>query len=395
MQVGLERVRDEPSLAAAWGRCGLLCNQASVTAAFEPAWQVLHRTTQLTCLFSPQHGFEATVQDNMIESPHTQHVPTGLPIFSLYHEQRMPTEEMAALLDTFVVDLQLTGTRIYTFKYTLAAVLRAAAAYGKRVVVLDRPNPLGGEILEGRVLHPAVKSFVGEFVMPMRHGLTTGEAARFFNSEIGAELTVLALRDWRPACLWSHLSRQWILTSPNMPTCETVSVFPGSVLFEGTNVSEGRGTCLPFQLIGAPWITAAERLVRRVHDLCPNMAGVHLRATQFMPTNQKWQGQVCNGLQVHITAPARARIFRVAVAAVRAFIELGGDNFQWQQPPYEYEYEKLPIQLLLGDAAAERMFTADSFDVDADYWHHGLTQYRVAVASHLLYERQTVHCDGY
>ena len=388
MRVGIERLRDEPLLAAAWGRCGLLCNQASVTAEFEPAWRVLQQVAQLTCLFSPQHGFEATVQDNMIESPHMQHVPTGLPIFSLYHEQRTPTEEMAAQLDTFVVDLQLTGTRIYTFKYTLAAVLRAAVAYGKRVVVLDRPNPLGGEVLEGRVLHPEVRSFVGEFVMPMRHGLTTGEAACFFNTEIGAELTVIELRGWQPECLWSDLARNWVLTSPNMPTCETVFAFPGLVLFEGTNVSEGRGTCLPFQLIGAPWITDAERLVQRVHDLCPNMEGVHLRATQFMPTNQKWQGQACNGLQVHITAPKHARIFRVGIAAVRAFIELGGKNFQWKQPPYEYEYEKLPIQLLLGALDADSMFSADRFDVDEDFWHHGLKQYSTAIASHLLYERQ-------
>lgn len=388
MEIGLERLRDEPSLASAWGRCGLLCNQASVTAEFEPAWRVLQRTTQLTCLFSPQHGFEATVQDNMIESPHMQHELTGLPIFSLYHKQRVPTEEMAAQLDTFVVDLQLTGTRIYTFKYTLAAVLRAAAQYGKRVVVLDRPNPLGGEVLEGRVLHHEVKSFVGEFAMPMRHGLTTGEAARFFNTEIGVELAVVALRGWQPEHLWSQLARQWVLTSPNMPTCETVFAFPGLVLFEGTSVSEGRGTCLPFQLIGAPWISDAERLVRRVHDLCPDLHGVYLRATQFMPTSQKWRGQVCNGLQVHITVPEHARIFRVGVAAVRAFIELGEDNFQWKQPPYEYEYKKLPIQLLLGDAAADSMFTADSFDVDADYWHHGLTQYRTAVAAHLLYARE-------
>ena len=388
MKLGLERVCAEPSLAKAWERCGLLCNQASVTAAFEPAWQVLARTTQLTCLFSPQHGFEATVQDNMIETPHVQHVPTGLPIFSLYHEQRMPTAAMAAQLDTFVVDLQLTGTRIYTFKYTMAAVLRAAARYNKRVVVLDRPNPLGGVRLEGRVLHPEVRSFVGEYAMPMRHGLTTGEAARFFNATIGAELAVVELQDWQPACLWSQLARPWILTSPNMPACETVFAFPGLVLLEGTNISEGRGTCLPFQLIGAPWLNDGERLAQRVRQLYPDMRGVHLRATQFMPTNQKWQGQVCPGLQVHITDPEQACIFRVGLAVLRACIEAGKKNFRWQQPPYEYEYEKLPIQLLLGDMHADRMFMADDFAVEADYWHSGQEQYRTAVAKHLLYDRQ-------
>ena len=392
MKIGLERLRDEPALAQAWGRCGLLCNQASVTDKFAPAWQVLADTTQLTCLFSPQHGLEATVQDNMIETPHAQHVATGLPIYSLYHTQRLPTQDMADQLDTFVVDLQLTGTRIYTFKYTIAAVLRAAAKYGKRVVVLDRPNPLGGVRLEGRVWHADVKSFVGEYAMPMRHGLTTGEAARFFNADIGAELAVVELHDWQPAQLWTQLARPWVLTSPNMPTCATVYAFVGLVLLEGTNISEGRGTCLPFQLCGAPWINDGRRLVERVQALYPDMRGVHLRATQFMPTNQKWQGQACHGLQVHIVEPEQARLFRIGIAVLRACIELGGENFHWQQPPYEYEYEKLPIQLLLGDMQADRMFMADNFAVEADYWHEGQEIYRTAVSPHLLYDRQMLCC---
>ena len=392
MKLALERLRDEPTLAKHWGRCGLLCNQASLTDKFEPAWQVLADTTTLTCLFSPQHGLESTVQDNMIETPHTQHMPTGLPIYSLYHTQRQPTQDMTAQLDTFVIDLQLTGTRIYTFKYTIAAVLRAAAKYGKRVVVLDRPNPLGGVRLEGRVWHAAVKSFVGEYAMPMRHGLTTGEAARFFNADIGAELDVVELHDWQPACLWGELARPWVLTSPNMPTCETVYAFVGLVLLEGTNISEGRGTCLPFQLLGAPWLNDGERLVQRVRKLYPAMRGVHLRATQFMPTHQKWQGQVCHGLQVHITDPAQACLLRVGIAVVRACIELGGENFQWQQPPYEYEYEKLPIQLLFGDGQADRMFMAEDFSIEADYWHSGQAQYRTAVAPYLLYDRHMLCC---
>ena len=388
VKTGLERLRDTPQLADSWGRCGLLCNQASLTTEFEPAWSVVMCLSQLRCLFSPQHGFEATVQDNMIESPHAQHRATGLPIYSLYHEQRIPTEAMAAQIDTFVVDLQLTGTRIYTFKYTLAAILRAAATYDKQVVVLDRPNPLGGEVLEGRVLQPEAKSFVGEFALPMRHGLTTGEAASFFNAEIGADLTVIDLHGWRPEYLWPQLARPWVLTSPNMPTCETVFAFPGLVLFEGTNVSEGRGTCLPFQLIGAPWIEDAAVLVARVRELCPDLNGVYLRATQFMPTSQKWQEQVCTGFQIHITAPEHARVYKVGLAAVRAFIELGGNNFRWRQPPYEYEYEKLPIQLLLGALDADHVLAAANFDIDADFWTHGLADYCAAVAPHLRYERQ-------
>lgn len=385
MQIGIERLAAQPKLADNWGRCGLLCNQASVTADFVPAWQIVQQLAQLSCLFSPQHGFEATVQDNMIESPHTVHRATGLPIHSLYSDTRQPTAEMLESLDTLVVDLQTIGCRVYTFKYTIAALLRAARLYDKRVVILDRPNPLGGVIVEGRVLDDDVRSFVGEFPIPIRHGLTVAELAQLFNRDIGAQLEVITMDNWQPEQLWPDLKRPWTLTSPNMPSCETAIIFAGTVLFEGTDISEGRGTCLPFQFIGAPSLDEQQLLVR-CHQLYPQMAGVYLRATEFMPTNQKWQGQSCRGLQIHLTDHHRVRPYLLALAILRACIEQH-DPWRWRQPPYEYEYEKLPINLLVGANNADAMLTADDFSIDNPFWHKGLSNYCQQVESVLLYPR--------
>lgn len=388
MFTGLERLHT--CSTTDWGRCGLLCNQASVTADLRPSWSVCQEILgeQLTCLFSPQHGLEATVQDNMIESPHAYHHPTGLPVFSLYHDSRMPTQEMIANLDTFIIDIQITGTRVYTFKYTVAGILRTAAACGKKVVVLDRPNPLGGVVLEGRTLDLEVRSFVGEFGLPMRHGLTVGEVALFFNRDIEADLTVIEMQGWYPQHLWNDLQRPWILTSPNMPTFDTICVFPGCVAFEGTNISEGRGTCLPFQLLGAPFISDSTKLTSRICDLYPDMAGAHLRPTQFMPVSQKWQNRSCNGFQIHVLDPHRVSSYKTALAALRAYIEVGGDNFEWRQPPYEYEYEKLPIQLILGAKKVDIMLTSSKFDIYDRFWHQGLEAYRRNIKAFLLYERR-------
>ena len=391
MRFGVEVLRQDPSLAAGWGRCGLLCNQASVADDFSPSWHICKDILgdRLACLFSPQHGFESTVQDNMIETADSIHAPTGLPIYSLYQQVRQPTAAMLQGLDTLIVDLQISGTRVYTFKYTVAGMLRAAAEHGLQVVVLDRPNPLGGEVLEGRVLDLDVRSFVGEYPLPMRHGLSVGEFAQFCNREIGAQLQVIAMQDWQPTKLWSELERPWVLTSPNLPSFEALLIYCGNVIFEGTNISEGRGTCLPFQLIGAPYLDS-RALVERVAQLYSG-AGYFLRATQFMPIAQKWQQQVCNGVQVHCRDQHRVRPFTLALALLRAGIELGADAFAWKQPPYEYEYHKLPIQLLIGTNQAAERVTAAEFAVDDECWHAGLESYRQEVSSSLLYQRRMIY----
>jgi uncharacterized protein YbbC (DUF1343 family) len=378
-------------LAAGWGRCGLLSNQASVTRAFEPAWRVLHRLLgpRLTALFGPQHGFAGTAQDNMIETAHARHLATGLPVYSLYSETREPAPAMLAGLDTLIIDLQIVGCRIYTWKSTIAGCLRAAKQSGKRVVVLDRPNPLGGELVEGRVLDDDAHSFVGQFPMPMRHALTAAEAARFFNATIGAELEVVSLAGWRPASYWGEVGRPWVLTSPNLPTPEPVYVYPGTVMLEGTNISEGRGTGLPFQLIGAPYVKAGQQVIDRVRDFLGPAPGVHLREAGFEPTSQKWQGKVCNGVQIHVLDPKAVRSYALSLALIQAFANLGESGFAWKEPPYEYDHETLPIKLIVGSRQVEKHLGPQGhFDAQAAFWSDGLVEYMQRVAPFLLYPRQ-------
>jgi len=391
-KTGLENLQANPGQGALWGRVGLVCNQASVDSNFTPAWEVFNDlfSSRLVALFGPQHGFYGTAQDNMIETSHTAGGEFNLPIFSLYSETREPTPSMLANVDTLVIDLQITGCRIYTWKSTIAGCLRAARRDGKRVVVLDRPNPIGGVLLEGRVLESNASSFVGQFPTPMRHGLTAGEAALFFNQSIGADLHVVKLTAWNPALFWCDLQRPWILTSPNLPTIDPVYVYPGTVIFEGTNISEGRGTGLPFQFAGAPYIKSSKKFVTRIKQLLggPAVPGVHLREASFEPTSQKWAGKVCNGLQIHVVEPSLVRSYDLALAVVRAAFELGGDAFAWKDPPYEYDYKTLPMKLIMGSLSADQKLTASVFDLSDSYWHGGIKEYIAAAEKILLYDRQ-------
>jgi uncharacterized protein YbbC (DUF1343 family) len=392
--VGLERLAVRPRLADGWGRCGLLANQASVTHNYVHAWRVLHELLgpRLTTLFGPQHGFAGTAQDNMIETGHARHLASGLPVYSLYSETREPTPAMLANLDTLVIDLQIVGCRIYTWKSTIAGCLRAAKRDGKRVVVLDRPNPVGGLTLEGRVLDDDAHSFVGQFPMPMRHGMTAAEAARFMNASIGATLETVALEGWDPASCWHQLGRPWVLTSPNLPTPDPVYVYPGTVMLEGTNISEGRGTGLPFQLIGGPWIQDGEAVVRRVEELLGGAApGVHLRPASFEPTSQKWTRTTVNGIQIHVVDPALVRSFDLTLAIIQAFADLSpkaGEGFAWKEPPYEYDHVTLPIKLIVGSRKADqKLGRGMKLDVKDPFWHEGIDRYVAAVKPHLLYPR--------
>jgi uncharacterized protein YbbC (DUF1343 family) len=385
--VGLEVLEKYPEKAKAWGRCGLLSNQASISMAYAPAWSICQKILgkNLTTLFGPQHGFAGTAQDNMIETGHSRHVATGLPIYSLYSDTREPTAAMFSNLDTLIIDLQITGCRIYTWKSTIAGCLRTAAAVGKKIVVLDRPNPVGGIHLEGRVLDDNCKSFVGQFPTPMRHGLTAGESALFFNSFIGAELEVVSMQGWNPASMWYQLGRPYVLTSPNLPTPDPVYVYPGTVMLEGTNISEGRGTGLPFQLIGAPYIQSGQQVIDRIKDLTKETRGLILRESAFEPTSQKWRGEVCNGLQIHVSDPAAVRSYMFTLALIKSFMDVGEGGFAWKQPPYEYDHETLPIKLIIGSQSVEEHFR--SFDETDPFWHEGIDSYINKVSKYLLYPR--------
>ncbi len=390
MRLGLEILRDRPEKAKGWGRCALLCNQASLAADYTPAWTVLQKLLgdRLVVLFGPQHGLEATVQDNMIETSHSRHAATGLPVYSLYSETREPTAAMLSGVDTIIIDIQIVGCRVYTFKYTIAACLRAAKKLGKRVVILDRPNPLGGVHVEGRVLDLDATSFVGEFAIPMRHGMTAAEAARLFNQQIGAELECVALEGWSSDHMWDQNKREWIITSPNLPTSPAVYVYPGTVMLEGTNISEGRGTGLPFQFVGAPYIASSQAFADRVRAIYGQGDDVFLRPTEFQPTSQKWMGQSCRGVQIHVRDAAKVRSYELGLAVVRAAIELGGDQYRWKEPPYEYDHVTLPMKLIIGSQKADQKFLARDFSVKDSFWHEGLVEYIKRVEPHLIYPRK-------
>jgi uncharacterized protein YbbC (DUF1343 family) len=330
-------------------RVGVVCNHASLDRGFLHIVDRLASTPDVTlaAIFGPQHGFRSDVQDNMIETAHTDDVTRKVPVYSLYSETREPTAAMLAGLDFLVIDLQDIGARIYTYIYTMANCLRACARHGVRVIVCDRPNPIGGTDVEGGLLVAAFESFVGQFPIPMRHGMTIGELARLFNEHfgIGASLEVVKMEGWRREMYSDTTGLPWVMPSPNMPTLDTAIVYPGTVLFEGILISEGRGTTRPFELIGAPWIEA-ESFARRMNAL--DLAGTYFRPAVFEPTFQKHARQTCGGCQIHVTDRQTFQPVLVGVALIAMFHQVDPARFAWRQPPYEYEHDKMPIDILAG-----------------------------------------------
>lgn len=327
---------------------GLILHPASVTADLRLSVDaLLDAGFSLRALFGPQHGARGEKQDNMVESRPYMDARTGLPVHSLYSEVRQPTPEMLAGLDVVLFDLQDVGVRVYTFVWTMALAMEACARAGVRFVVLDRPNPVGGVLMEGPVLRPGFESFVGLYPIPLRHAATVGELARWLNVEggIGCDLEVVAMEGWRRDASWADTGLPWVLPSPNLPTPASCAVYPGMVLVEGTNLSEGRGTTRPFELVGAPWLDG-EALAHRLRD--DALSGVAFRACSFEPTFQKHAGALCGGVQLHVTDVASFRPVRTAVALLRAVRDLAPGDFAWRRPPYEYEERLMPIDILWG-----------------------------------------------
>ena len=331
-------------------RLALLCNQASTDRHFTHSRDLVNAAFpgQLTCLFSPQHGFFAEKQDNMIESDHRIEPQSGRTIYSLYGATRKPTPEMMAGLDALLIDLVDVGTRVYTFAQTTAYCLEAAAAAGVDVVILDRPNPIGGAEVEGHVLQPDCASFVGLFPIPMRHGLTLGELARFMADRLPdtPRPEVIAAAGWRREMYFPGTGLPWVPPSPNMPTPETAWVYPGQVLWEGTNVSEGRGTTRPFHVCGAPFI---DPYALRDDLASAGIEGAVFRPTSFEPTFHKFRGEVCHGVEIHPIDPRTFRPCLTSLTILESILRRWPDRFSFRPPPYEYEYERQPIDLILGD----------------------------------------------
>lgn len=363
---GLEvALRDGLSLPGQ-GRVALLCNNAVTDAALRPtvdrvhAWPHRERSgapsLTLDRLFSPQHGFDGEKQDNMIESADGMHRRTGLPILSLYGDVRKPPPASLDGLDAVLIDLPDVGTRVYTFLSTAVYMLRAAAERGLPVIVLDRPNPIG-DVSEGPLLDPAFESFVGVLPVPLRHGLTIGEYCRFAKEceRLDLDLSVVPMEGYRAASYFDETGLPWVLPSPNMPTLDTAVVYPGGVALEGVNLSEGRGTTRPFELWGAPWIDPRSvRLEIERESAAARLTGFALREAAFEPTFHKFRGETVQGFQVHIEDRRAFRSVSAWVAFFVAVRRVHPDLFAWRRPPYEYEHEREPIDLIFGTDLVRR-----------------------------------------
>jgi uncharacterized protein YbbC (DUF1343 family) len=309
-----------------------------------------------------------------------------IPVYSLYGETRMPTEAMLEPIDLLIIDLQDVGTRVYTFIYTMALCLQAAGTYKKEVLVLDRPNPVGGSLIEGNCLKPAYASFVGMYPIPMRHGLTIGELALLFNDHfgIGAELSVIPMAGWHRGMLFEDTGLPWIPPSPNLPTPRSALVYPGQVLWEGTNLSEGRGTTQPFEIFGAPFLDTARLEARLSGQL---IEGVHLRPLAYEPTSDRWANQLCHGFQIHVIDAEAFRPYRTTLTLLQAVVSAHSEVFQWEPPPYEYELEKLPFDVITGDPLVRKAVEdQDSLEDLEQSWTEELKEFEEIRRPFLLYD---------
>lgn len=349
---GLDVFREDYWRKLRGHRLGLLSNHASLDSRLKSGKEIISSLLpgQLKALFGPQHGYWGIDQENMIETDHSYDKALDIPLFSLYSETRAPLPDMLDLIDILIIDLQDVGTRVYTFASTMLNCLKAASKSGKKVLVLDRPNPLGGQMVEGNLLKPELYSFVGPFTLPMRHGLTMGEMARIFTKtlHIDADLEIVPMKGWARDMIWQDTGLRWTMPSPNMPLPETAQVYPGQVIWEGTNLSEGRGTCRPFEIFGGPFLNTT-----LIQQSLPSevTAGCCLQEVSFRPNFHKWGGKICQGFMIHILDHRLYHPYFTSLVLLKAIVETHGEQFAWKKPPYEYEHEKMPVDVILGDSS--------------------------------------------
>lgn len=387
IKVGVERLLEQHAGRLGNSRVGLICNQASVDHGYRHVADLFHHApgVNLTALFGPQHGIRGDVQDNMIETEHGVDRETGLPVHSLYSETREPTAAMLADLDVLIFDMQDVGCRIYTFAYTMANCMRAAKAFGKKVIVCDRPNPIGGTRIGGNLLEAEQASFVGQFPIPTRHGMTLGELAQLFNDHfgIGCDLEVIPMEGWQREFWQDETDAPWVLPSPNIPTIDSATVFPGTVHFEGTQISEGRGTTRPFELVGAPYIVPEDYATTLNNFEFP---GVYFRSSVFRPTFQKHANVSCGGVQIHVTDREAFEPVIAGVAMVKTAYDMYGEDFRWKEPPYEYVYDRNPFDVIAGTTALRRAFEEGTSVEDIEQgWQAGLAEFKKLREPYLLY----------
>lgn len=334
-------------------RVALLCNQASIAADLNHATDLFYHascqnTILLQAFIGPQHGLWGHTQDNMIEWKGYQDPRTGITVYSLYGEHRRPTPEMLADVKVLVIDLQDVGAKYYTFIWSMALCMEECAESGVEVLVLDRPNPIGGLQVEGPSLNEDFLSFVGLHPLTIRHGMTIGEIAVYLQREFYPQcrLNIIKMENWRRGMYFEQTGLPWAMPSPNMPLPDTAVVYPGMCLLEATNLSEGRGTTRPFEIFGAPWIDSWQLVEELKRHQLP---GVFFRPLKFQPTFQKYGGEVCSGCFIHVTNRQMFKPFLTGIAIISEIYRLYSEHFKWKQPPYEYEYEKMPFDILVGN----------------------------------------------
>jgi uncharacterized protein YbbC (DUF1343 family) len=371
MKTGLDRISSTPRLLSGLGRIGLITHQAVIDCRFKPAVEVIYDAcislkepiTQLTSVFGPQHGYSQTEQDNMFETPDTTiRLPDGyeVPLYSLYSKNREPSADQLQQIDTLVVDMPDIGCRVYTYIQTLANCIDVAARANKKIVVLDRPNPIGmlhrdtksklWRHVEGNALDMRFESFVGSCPIPLRHGLTIGEFGYYYMKfkKIELDYRVIEVEGLRRDVALSTLATEpWTLPSPNMPNWLAAYLFPGFVVLEATNISEGRGSTLPFLLAGAPWMHTAETRQYLQKRFPENQ--VAIRPHDFRPTFNKHAGKVCKGLEFHVTNAEKLLPFELGQWFLFHVIATCRENFLWKEPGYEYNFKDPPYLLVLGD----------------------------------------------
>ncbi len=369
-------------------RVGVLCHPASIDNDYNHIVNLLYdkKKIDLRAIFSPQHGYKGDKQDNMIESPHITDPVSHCPIYSLYSETRKPTPEMLSNIDILIIDLQDIGTRVYTFIYTMALAMEACQNKGIQVIVLDRPNPINSSTVEGNILDTEFKSFVGLYPIPMRHGMTIAELAWMFNEEynIACDLKIVEMSNYNRNMWFDDTDLPWVLPSPNMPTLDTATVYPGAVIFEGTLVSEGRGTTKPFEILGSSYIEP-HKLVNELNSLGLN--GVFFRPIYFEPTFHKYAKETCGGIQIHVTDRSIFKPYLTGLGILKTIRKLYPKDFEWKQPPYEYEYKKLPIDLLIGNQNIRKYLDTidDIYYIEREYQNE-LNQFLDIRKKYLLYK---------
>lgn len=368
-------------------QAGVLIHPASVNRKLVYTKDILLKSKKIRvkAFFGPQHGIFGDTQDNMIEWEGFVDKMTGLPVYSLYGKTRKPTEQMLDGIEVFIVDLQDIGARYYTFIWTMALCMEACEEKGIPMIVLDRVNPIGGHLTEGPVLKPEFSSFVGLHPLPVRHGMTIGEIAIYFKEQFYAELdlNVIPLYGWRRSQWFDKTGLPWVMPSPNMPTIETATVYPGMCLLEGTILSEGRGTTRPFEIFGAPFIEP-EKLVKRLNDF--RLKGVFFRPLYFNPTFNKFSGKLCGGAQIHVIDREEFKPFKTAIAILLAVKELYPEVNLWREPPYEYEFEKLPFDILIGsDRLRTEIERAVALKEMEQWWSEENEEFEKIRSQYLIY----------